>query len=137
MTTLERFRDASWIAVSAMLSGASAMAAPGFAPNSPRTVPLNPPVDEDLFVTPQRQAAAAVSLVLRLMLWPLFLLRELVMLPRRCAGCNVQHPGQDSAVCCDGVWNPQSHAAPGRIQAQGPSRSAEHIEACMLVQHVN
>ncbi len=62
------------------------MSAPGLAATSPRTVPVHPPVDEDLFVTPQRQAAAAVSLVLRLALWPLFLLRELVMLPRRCAG---------------------------------------------------
>ena len=52
---------------------------------SPRTVIVNPPVEEDLFVTPRRQAVAALSLVLRLALWPLFLLREIIMLPRRFA----------------------------------------------------
>ena len=70
-----------------MLNSTGAMPAPGSGPTSQRTVPVTPPVDEDLFVTPRRQAAAAVALALRLALWPLCLLRELVMLPRRCASC--------------------------------------------------
>ena len=61
---------------------ARAAAAPrGMHPS--RSSPLFPPVEEDLFVTPQRQREAALGLALRLLLWPLFLLRELLMLPRR------------------------------------------------------
>ncbi len=83
---------------------------PSSSPASPRTVVVNPPVEEDLFVTPLRQAASAVSLLLRLALWPLFLLREMIMLPRRCAAVgpaagwgDAQHtvallPGQITAV---------------------------------------
>ncbi len=116
-TTPGTCRDANCFAANAVLSGTGAMSAPASAPASPRTVPVNPPVDEDLFVTPQRQAAAAVSLVLRLALWPLFLLRELLMLPRRCAGCNLLHPGTSSAACRDGVGETRGPATPSRTRS--------------------
>ena len=84
--------------------------APGSAPTSPRTVSVSPPIEEDLFVTPQRQAAAAVSLLLRLALWPLFLLRELIMLPRRCAA--VLREGITNPSCCRPI-----NCRPGRLPA--------------------